>query len=66
MAAADCFYAFIRARTTNVASKAVGGRWAQSASSALRSTGLVARARSALRELTCRRLFERSAAKQAK
>ena len=32
----------------------------RSASSALRSAGLVARARSAPRELTCRRLFERS------
>ncbi len=41
------------------------GHWPGAACTGLRSAGLVARARSALRRLTCRRLFERSAAKQA-
>ena len=41
------------------------GHWPGAACKGLRSTGLVARARSALRALTCRRMFERSAAKQA-
>ena len=53
------------ANTKAGAAKVRSGR-SEGASSALRSTGIVARARSALRELTCRRLFERSAAKQAK
>ena len=48
-----------RSNTTDVSAKACPGGL-RSASSALRSTGLVARARSALRRLTCRRLFERS------
>ena len=45
--------------TTSGSAKARPGRW-QRASEALRSTGLLARARSALRRLTCRRLFEGS------
>jgi hypothetical protein len=53
-----------RSQHWNVAAKARSGR-SEGASEALRSGGLVARARSALRRLTCRRLFERSAAKQA-
>ena len=44
---------------SNVSAKACPGRL-RSASSAPSSAGPVARARSALRELTCRRLFERS------
>jgi len=44
--------------TRNASAKARPGRW-QRASSALRSTGLLARARSALRRLTCRHLSER-------
>jgi len=45
--------------TSNASAKARPGRW-QRASSALRSAGLLARARSALRRLTCRHLSERS------
>ncbi len=47
------------ARTTTAAAKARPGRW-QRACGAPRSTGLVARARSAPRNLTCRTLSERS------
>ncbi len=47
------------ANTTNASTKARPGR-PEGASEALRSAGLVARARSALRGLTCRHLFERS------
>jgi len=49
----------LRPNTTCVAARACPGRL-RSASAAPSSAGLVARARSALRELTCRRLFERS------
>ncbi len=48
----------------NGAAKVRSGR-SEGASEAARSTGLVARARSTHQKLTCRRLFERSAAKQA-
>ena len=50
----------LSANTTLGSAKARSGR-SEGASSALRSGRLVARARSALRELTCRRLSERSA-----
>ena len=46
-------------QATTVAAKVRSGRW-QCASSALTSGRLLARARSALRKLTCRRMFERS------
>ena len=47
------------ARTTTAAAESRPGRW-QRACGAPRSTGLVARARSALRNLVCRTLSERS------
>jgi hypothetical protein len=57
--AASATVCVLRANTTDVSAKACPGRL-RSACEAPSSTGLVARARSALRQLTCRRLFERS------
>jgi hypothetical protein len=53
----ECRFA---ATTLPAKPQAAGGR---SASETLRSGGLVARARSAHQQLTCRRLFERSGTK---
>ncbi len=57
-------FSLFAANTKAGAAKVRSGR-SEGASEAARSTGLVACARSAHQQLTCRRLFERSAAKQA-